>query len=100
MYYDHTTYTGNTSNDDERPVVLPSIGRIFGEFMSVIAGKAKKKNKRLILPVDGVPRRGPPELTLPPLRDAERRSRPETWPQYTQSGTHVRSCSFYVTIML
>ncbi len=62
--------------------------------------KQKKKNKRLILPVDGVPRRGPPELTLPPLRDAERRSRPETWPQYTQSGTHVRSYSFYVTIML
>ncbi|KAK0476671.1 hypothetical protein IW261DRAFT_1566749 [Armillaria novae-zelandiae] len=66
MYYDHTTYAGNNADDDDHPVVLPSIGRIF----------------------DGVPRRGPPELTLPPLRDAERRSRPETWPQYAQSSTH------------
>ncbi|KAK0213086.1 hypothetical protein DFS33DRAFT_95325 [Desarmillaria ectypa] len=66
MYYDRTIFPGHTSNDDERPVVLPSIGRIF----------------------DGVPRRGPPELTLPPLRDAQRPSRSETWPHYTQSNVH------------
>lgn len=66
MYYDRPVCTGNTSNNNERPVVLPSIGRIF----------------------DGVPRRGPPELTLPPLRDSQRSSRSDTWSQYTQYGVH------------